>query len=259
MQNQTIDFSAIKAVPESAWVKLANQRILFGHQSVGNNIMRGIKDIINDNPQIKLNIIENPQPAQVLTPGFIHFKIGRNTDPQSKMDEFAKIIKQEDDKEPDLAFFKFCYVDFSANTDVNKVFNAYKKTMDTLVSSFPKTTFIHVTVPLNSNPKNSNSWRTRAKILLKKILNQPLDKLIVNKQRNEFNELLRNAYGSKAPIFDLASIEATFPNGKQNVFHNKGKRYLSMVPDYTKDGGHLNEMGRKVVAAKLLVFLTQLF
>ena len=258
MDNQVIDFSAVKAVPESAWVKLSQKRILFGHQSVGNNIIKGIKDIIKDNPQIKLNIIENSHPSEIPTPGFIHFKVGSNTDPQSKMDEFVKILKQEVEKKPDLAFFKFCYVDFSENTDVSQVFNAYKKTMDTLVLSFPQTTFVHVTVPLKSHPKNSNEWRTGAKILFKKILNQPLDELIVNKERNEFNELLKNTYNGKAPIFDLASIEATFPNGKQEVFSYNGKRYFSLVSDYTKDGGHLNEMGRKVVAAKLLVFLTQL-
>lgn len=258
MPNQTIDLSAIKAVTESDWLKLSQQRILFGHQSVGTNIIKGVKDIINDNPQIKLNIIENSHPSEIPTPGFIHFKVGKNKDPQSKMDEFVKIVKEEVDPKPDLAFFKFCYVDFSEKTDVSQVFNAYKKTMDALALSLPKTKFIHVTVPLKADPKNSNNWRTGAKIFLKRILNKPLDELIVNKQRNEFNELLKDTYSGKAPIFDLAAIEATFPNGKQQVFSNNGKQYFSLVSDYTNDGGHLNEMGRKVVAAKLLVFLTEL-
>ena len=130
--------------------------------------------------------------------------------------------------------------------------------MDSLALSFPQTKFIHVTVPLTSDPKDLKNWRTGAKMLLQKTLNQPLDEEIVNKQRNEFNELLKKAYEKKAPIFDLADIEATFPNGKQKDFSLNGKRYLYLVPDYTNDGGHLNEMGRKVVAAKLLVFLTQI-
>lgn len=258
MNTQTVDLSAIKAIPESAWVKLSQERILFGHQSVGTNIIKGIRDIINDNPQIKLNIIENSHPSEIPTPGFIHFKVGENTDPQSKIDDFIKIFKEEVDPQLDLAFFKFCYVDFSEKTDVSQIFNAYKKTMDTLALSFPKTKFIHVTVPLKVDPKNSNTWRTGAKIFLKRILHKPLDELIVNKQRNEFNELLKDTYSGKAPIFDLAGIEATFPNGKQQVFSNNGKQYFSLVSDYTNDGGHLNEIGRKVVAAKLLVLLTGL-
>ncbi|HBE16039.1 MAG TPA: hypothetical protein DEG17_06220 [Cyanobacteria bacterium UBA11149] len=258
MNTQTVDLSAIKAIPESAWAKLSQERILFGHQSVGTNIIKGIRDIINDNPQIKLNIIEHSHPSEIPTPGFIHFKLGKNTDPQSKIDEFFKIFKEEVDPKLDLAFFKFCYVDFSEKTDVVQVFNTYKKTMNTLALSFPQTKFIHVTVPLKAEPKNSNNWRTGAKIFIKRILNQPLDELIVNKQRNEFNELLKDTYSGKAPIFDLAAIEATFPDGKQQVFSNNGKKYLSLVSDYTNDGGHLNEIGRKVVAAKLLVFLTEL-
>jgi lysophospholipase L1-like esterase len=32
-----------------------------------------------------------------------------------------------------------------------------------------------------------------------------------------------------------------------------GKTYYHLVPDYTNDGGHLNETGRKLVAEQLLL------
>ena len=36
------------------------------------------------------------------------------------------------------------------------------------------------------------------------------------------------------------------------------KIYYSMAPEYTTDGGHLNETGRKRVAEQLLIFLANL-
>jgi lysophospholipase L1-like esterase len=38
----------------------------------------------------------------------------------------------------------------------------------------------------------------------------------------------------------------------------KGQTYYSMYPGYTSDGGHLNDVGRKVVARALLAFLAEL-
>ena len=77
-----------------------------------------------------------------------------------------------------------------------------------------------------------------------------------NIKRNQFNELLRKEYDGKAPIFDLARTESTLPDGKRSSFSKDGKNYYFMVPDYTHDGGHLNELGRKRAAEQLLVVLT---
>jgi hypothetical protein len=258
VQNQAINLSALKAVPETAWIKLSQQRILFGHQSVGYNIVQGIQELLKENPQIKLNILENSHQSEVANPGFIHFPIGRNTDPQSKIDGFANLMKQDIGKTADIAFFKLCFVDFSSSTDVSKVFSAYQTTMDALVQQFPKTTFVHVTVPLTSQPNGLKKLLKGTKKMFKQLVNQPSYDISDNKQKNEFNDLLKNTYQGKAPIFDIAGIESTFLDGKQQVYSSNGKSYLSLVPDYTYDGGHLNELGRKVVAEKLLVFLAKL-
>ncbi len=41
---------SIKGVPAETWQKLSQKKIYFGHQSVGNNIIDGIKDIMKENP-----------------------------------------------------------------------------------------------------------------------------------------------------------------------------------------------------------------
>ncbi|MBW2608023.1 MAG: hypothetical protein JRD05_10355 [Deltaproteobacteria bacterium] len=70
--------------------------------------------------------------------------------------------------------------------------------------------------------------------------------------------MLRKEYDGKEPVFDIAKIESTFPNGTRCSFTKDGKTYYSMVPEYTYDSGHLNETGRKKVAEQLLILLAQL-
>jgi len=70
--------------------------------------------------------------------------------------------------------------------------------------------------------------------------------------------MLRHAYVGREPFFDLAKLESTFPNGSQSTFTKDGNIYAALVPDYTNDGGHLNEKGRRIVAEHLLVYLAQL-
>ena len=60
-------------------------------------------------------------------------------------------------------------------------------------------------------------------------------------------------------LFDLALIEATFPDGSGNVHQKDGQSFQALVPEYTYDGGHLNEKGRRIVAEQLIIFLSNLF
>jgi lysophospholipase L1-like esterase len=70
--------------------------------------------------------------------------------------------------------------------------------------------------------------------------------------------LLRKNYEGKEPVFDLARIESTRPDGTRETFTQDGKTYYALVPAYTKDGGHLNKLGRKKVAEQLLLLLVSL-
>jgi lysophospholipase L1-like esterase len=56
----------------------------------------------------------------------------------------------------------------------------------------------------------------------------------------------------------MAAVESTYPDGRPCTFRVAGRTYESLVPEYTTDGGHLNERGRRAVAAQLLVFLAGL-
>jgi hypothetical protein len=57
---------------------------------------------------------------------------------------------------------------------------------------------------------------------------------------------------ARTPILDIAAIESTKPDGSRQSFELDGVTYFSMVPEYTTDGGHLNEIGRKIVAEQFV-------
>jgi lysophospholipase L1-like esterase len=252
MPEKTTHSPSIKDIPASLLKKLAQKKIYFGHQSVGFNIIDGIKDVMKENPQIKLNIVETSDPSKFNTPLFAHSRVGKNMDPKSKIDAFANFMENGIGNMADLAFFKFCYVDVTARTDVERVFADYKNTISRLRESYPGTMLIHVTAPLTVTKTTFKTWIK--KIIRKKDIWEYDD----NIKRNEFNDLLRNEFEGKEPIFDLAKLESTHPDGRMETFTKDGENYYSLVPGYTDDGGHLNEKGRKIIAEQLLILLAGL-
>ncbi len=233
------------------WKALANARIFFGHQSVGENILEGIQDLAKDSPAPSLRLVKTRNPASLSEPAFAHTDIGRNEDPKSKCDDFASLMDKGFGTRTDIAFFKFCFVDIMAGTDVEQVFSHYRSTMERLKKQYPNTTFVHVTVPLMTVPAGPKVW-------IKKALGILEGWHADNAARSRYNELLLAHYRGKEPVFDLAAIESTFPDGRRSSFRYKGSSSYSLVPAYTDDGGHLNSFGRRLVAERLLGVLSDL-
>ena len=69
---------------------------------------------------------------------------------------------------------------------------------------------------------------------------------------------MRNAYRGREPVFDLATIESTRPDGRREAIRAGSRSGYALVPAYTSDNSHLNEQGRRRVAEELLVFLARL-
>jgi hypothetical protein len=251
MKNCETDLSALKNIPQQAWDDLSTYSIYFGHQSLGFNIIDGINSITQEIPEIKLNIKETRDVKEMRKPIFAHSRVGTNKDPISKINDFKHIIENDIGDSVDFAFFKFCYVDINENTDVEKLFAAYKNTMDALVQKYQRTTFVHFTVPLRIA-------QTGAIVRIKKLIGRPIGGYTDNIKRNEFNEMLLKEYRDTGLVFDLAKVESTYPDGSRTQFKNDNKLYAYLIPNYTNDGGHLNKTGRGIVAEKFLIFLTNL-
>jgi len=251
MSEPKVTLPSIADVSDPLWEKLAQKKIYFGHQSVGNNIIDGIKDLMEEYPQINLKIAETFDQADFELGIFAHSKVGENMDPISKISGFQSYINNGLGGKADKAFFKFCYIDINPQTHVEQLFAEYKNTMSQLRQDYPKTEFIHVTIPLKVVQTGPRVW-------IKKLIGRPIGGYDDNIKRNEFNDLLRQEYSEKEPVFDLALAESTYTDGSRQSFQHNGNTYFALIPEYSHDGRHLNEAGRKKVAEQLLILLANL-
>jgi len=221
---------------------LSSKRIFFGHQSVGGNILAGLATLQSGitPPPIRigdLGSLDAPEGQGML----LHTAVGRNEDPASKCDDFRLIIGQKLSGKIDAALLKFCYIDFNDRTDVEEVFGTYARTMDELKAQHPEIRFIHVTAPLRSVDKGPTIWA-------RELVGRPNRSKLANISRTEFSRQLKARY-AEDPVFDLAEVMSTYPDGRLESFKLDGETYPSLVPAYTNDGGHLNEVGRSYAAA----------
>jgi hypothetical protein len=224
---------------------LAGKRIFFGHQSVGVDIMQGVRDLRAEVAGTALNLVAWADSSPVPTgPFFADALVGRNSDPNSKCDAFGTVVQELAPDSLDVALLKFCYVDIKDRTDVEQMFAYYVGVMDRLKRTYPRVTFIHVTVPLT---ERGSAWKRWAK----KLLGREDVWEIASIKRAAFNTKLVEHYQNE-PIFDLAKIESTYPDGSRNSFESGGSTVYMLVGAYTRDGGHLNELGRRVAARALI-------
>ena len=225
--------------------KRFEKKIYFGHQSVGADILNGVAELAGKGNQVGFEVLSLEEVNEISAPAVYHSRIGQNTKPLTKIKDFARVLRSGVGKEVDMAFFKFCYVDFSKQSDVERVFNKYKEMVDGLQNDFPLLRICHITVPLTSKQKGIKAW-------IKKLLGRPVRGYAGNMARNRFNELLRQEYEC---IFDLAKAESTYPDGHRSYFKKNGKNWFTLVSKYTNDGGHLNNLGRKVAAKSFIDFV----
>jgi hypothetical protein len=251
-EEKAITIKQITDVPEEELINLSNRKIFFGHQSVGDNIISGLQEILQQHPNIKLNFLEikKEKPQPLSHPVFAHAKIGANLDPKLKIDDFVNVIEHGLGKSTDFAFMKFCYIDIHKGTDIKSLFSYYKNAMEKLAAAYPNTRFIHVTAPLTSR-------QTGIKAMIKKIIGKPL-RGDNNPARAQFNQMMRAEYLGKQPLFDLACLEATKPADMPADCSNISLQNQELLPKYTDDGGHLNALGSKIIAEQLIIFLANL-
>ncbi len=244
---------AAEKVSQDCWQSLARSKIFFGHQSVGYNIVDGIEDILHYHGYINLNLVETRDPGQFGRPIFAHSRIGRNTDPISKIRNFEEILDSGVGDRVDIAFFKFCYVDIFRDSDPAEILDNYVAALDRLKNRYPRTKFLHVTVPIRSLPKSAFGGLKQS---VKALMGKPgvLDDNVV---RDRYNRLLADAYNGIEPLFDLALAESVGPSGLRCHADKEPQNVCVMVPEYTDDGGHLNAVGRRRVAEQLLVTLAE--
>jgi len=211
----------------SSFPAAAEPRIYFGHQSVGANILQGVKEL-----GVPLSIKGE--------------FLAENGDPLRKLQNFKAAVGEG--SRFDIALVKFCYVDVNAETDARALFERYRATIAELRAKNPRTVFVHATLPLTT-------VQTGPKALAKRLLGRAPYGTIENVRREEYNRLLRAAYAGREPIFDLARLESIAPDGSVVSVAWDGATAPAMSLAYTDDGGHLNARGRAIAAQEFVTVL----
>lgn len=218
--------------------RLAGLRVLFGHQSVGANIIDGVRDIVSVNGANEWRVLEFEGIRQASGGFLAHGWVGENGDPRRKTQDFCELIWGHLGTHVDLALHKYCYADITAATDVDALFCSYRDAMHALRKARPRVVLVHVTVPLVRVRTGARAW-------VQRVVGKRSARFADNGRREQFNDLLRREYGGREPVFDLAALESRH-------------QPRSLRQEFTDDGGHLNMVGRQHIASQLLAAVADL-
>ena len=113
---------------------VAGTRVFFGHQSVGQDVLNGIREIY----------AADGRPPPTVEDALI----GENERPLLKVEDFDARLRAGAAGRVGVAMMKLCYIDITSQTDVGALFGAYRTSLADLERDFPDVAFLHVTVPL---------------------------------------------------------------------------------------------------------------
>jgi hypothetical protein len=176
-------------------------------------------------------------------PVFSHAYVGANGRPMGKIQAFEAYLRSGVGSRVDVAFLKFCYADIRGArgadyASVDELFNAYAAMMTRLERDFPNVTFLYTTAPVENveiKPETA----------------------AYNANRARYNALIRQRYGSTGRLWDVARAESTAPDGTRITSTYNGQTHEALYRGYTLDGGHLYELGTRVVATPLIQLIAR--
>ncbi len=238
----TGDTAAIPAPSAEDWRRFAALHIVFAHQSVGGNLIDGIKTLAQQQ-NIPLTISES-RSSEIHT-GLQHFKIGENGNPEGKIDDYRRAITTQLSQGEDIALMKFCFIDFDSNVNSEQLAHDYLALLNELQLAHPATQFVAITAPLTTIQTGPKAW-------IKKLLGRTPDGYEENARRQRFNNLIRQHAGTALPVFDLAKLESR--DGAIN-YRIDGETVEALDASISSDGGHLNSTGEQQLGGALVHYL----
>jgi hypothetical protein len=248
----SIQGKVASAITTADLTVMARTRVFFSHFSVGMNVLDAVPGVYADHG-VSAPPIEQGRAEPGPNGGFIADKfIGEDVElPQ--LEDFDRTMRGGMGRQVDVALMNFCWSDIFSDTDVDALFARYRDTMAALERDFPNVTFIHVTVPLTTEPGLFTELKTRLKTLLgrRDVRGQP-----ANVARERFNALIRGEYAGRH-LFDLAAIESTKPDGTRVSGRYDDQGYFALYDGYASDMAHLNAVGAKLAATAFLEAIAQ--
>ena len=227
------------------WQRLEKMHIVFGHQSVGANLIAGVK-LLAAEQDAAITFADTPASDNAVV--IRQFYIGSNGNPQSKLDAFDQALAAGAAEGANVAEMKFCFVDFPDNVDPKQLAQSYIQQTDVLSARYPNIIFLATTSPLTTIQTGPKAW-------LKRVMGKLPAGYQENVRRHEFNQTLRSHFGNSSQLFDLAAVESG--HGKSGFEYN-GQSVEALAPEISDDGGHLNIRGQRLLAAAWIHHLTGL-
>ena len=227
----------------SRWSAIANRTIYFGHQSVGSSVCTGVEGLAKDYA-VGLRVVQTHEPETVTGPAVVHFLAGQHRDYASKNAAVLRLLESETRARNPVVLLKYCYGDITYQREYRLLFDAYRDTVDTIQFEHPDVTLVHTTIPLTIA---ETGLKARTKQYLGRTSTR--DAAIA---RHRYNELVRAEFGASEPIFDLAKVQATRPDGMVAGFTAGGSTIETLAPENTADGTGLNPRCSRIAAEKLL-------
>lgn len=232
--------------PSAAQLRaVAGTRVLFGHQSVGANVLDGVPAVYDAAGVAAPQVVETRSPVTSGGGYLAHTYVGHNGDPVGKLADFTRVLDGPLGDQVDVAMVKLCYVDIDATTDVDMVFDAYVRTMADLAARHPSIRFLYTTVPLTAD----RGLKERLKAALGRGDRMgPED----NRARQRYNERIRERFGGTGRLFDIAAVESTLLQGTPTRRGSGEGAYYVLNDNLRSDRGHLNPRGAQAAAAELV-------
>ena len=249
----SIQGNVASAITTANLTAVARSRVFFGHFSGGMNVLDAVPGVYADHG-VSAPAIEQGRAEPGPNGGFIaHQFIGIEEDGKPPLQDFDRAMRGGMGRQVDVALMKFCWGDVQSNTDVDALFARYRDTMAALERDFPNVTFIHVTIPLTTEPSLFTELKTWVKTLVgwSDFFSQR-----VNVARERMNALIRGEYAGRH-LFDLAAIESTKPDGMRVSGRYDNQEYFALYDGYASDFAHLNAVGSKIAATAFLEAIAQ--
>lgn len=208
---------------------------------MGDNVIQGLGEFAD--PAIATQALTKPDEAAAPSTKLLHARLGTNGEPVTKLKAFEAWLRDGMTGRVDFALLKFCYVDVLTDTAADQLLATYAETMARIRAEHPRLRLAHCTIPLRAVPQGAYAALRRA-------LGHRHIEYVRNAARERFNDQLRHAMKTEK-VFDIARIEA----GLEAHSPPPARGNLALLRKYTSDGGHLNELGRRIVASRFAAFL----
>ena len=217
--------AAFDALSAGERAELRARRLFWGHQSVGENLIEGSSALGYDWSQVS-----NGSDYDWANWG--HGTVDDNGDPWRKIRSFRALLSDAGIADRvDAAAFKFCWIDFEPETNVEALLAEYEAALADLSRQHPAVRFLHVTPPLTSDDAARNAVRL------------------------QYGRRLIEDESDTGVVLDLAAIESTDSAGRACTLG--GVRRL--CDEWRDDEGHLNDNGKARAAKAFLTAFSRLF